>query len=53
MGLALTIFGIAYGLFEIPGGWLADRFGPRRALTSGVCWWSFFTAASGWAHCPS
>jgi sugar phosphate permease len=50
MGLALTVFGIAYGLFEIPGGWLADRFGPRRTLTSGVCWWSLFTAASGWAR---
>jgi ACS family glucarate transporter-like MFS transporter len=50
MGLAFTVFGIAYGLFEIPGGWLADRFGPRRVLTSGVCWWSFFTVASGWAQ---
>jgi MFS family permease len=50
MGLALTVFGIAYGLFEIPGGWLADRFGPRRTLTGGVCWWSFFTVASGWAR---
>jgi MFS family permease len=36
-------------LFEIPGGWLADRFGPRRALTRIVIWWSFFTAATGWA----
>jgi sugar phosphate permease len=50
MGLAFTVFGIAYGLFEIPGGWLADRFGPRRTLTAGVCWWSLFTAASGWAR---
>ncbi len=50
MGLAFTVFGIAYGLFEIPGGWLADRFGPRRTLTGGVCWWSLFTAASGWAR---
>ncbi len=50
MGLAFTVFGIAYGLFEIPGGWLADRFGPRRTLTGAVCWWSFFTAASGWAR---
>jgi len=50
MGLAFTVFGIAYGLFEIPGGWLADRFGPRRTLTGGVCWWSFFTVASGWAR---
>jgi sugar phosphate permease len=50
MGLAFTVFGIAYGLFEIPGGWLADRFGPRRTLTGAVCWWSLFTAASGWAR---
>jgi ACS family glucarate transporter-like MFS transporter len=50
MGWAFTVFGIAYGLFEIPGGWLADRFGPRRILTGGVSWWSFFTAASGWAR---
>jgi ACS family glucarate transporter-like MFS transporter len=50
MGLVLTIFGVAYGLFEIPGGWLADRFGPRRVLTSGVTWWSLFTMATGWAH---
>jgi len=50
MGLAFTVFGIAYGLFEIPGGWLADRLGPRRTLTGGVCWWSLFTAASAWAR---
>lgn len=50
MGWAFTVFGIAYGLFEIPGGWLADRFGPRRTLTGGVGWWSFFTVATGWAR---
>jgi MFS family permease len=50
MGLALTTFGVAYGLFEIPGGWLADRFGPRRVLTAGVTWWSFFTLATGWVR---
>jgi hypothetical protein len=25
----LRIDAIAYGVFEIPGGWMADRFGPR------------------------
>jgi sugar phosphate permease len=50
MGLAFTVATIAYGLFEIPGGWLADRFGPRRTLTVSVCWWSFFTVASGWVR---
>jgi ACS family glucarate transporter-like MFS transporter len=48
MGWAFSVFGWAYALFEIPGGWLADRFGPRRVLTRIVVWWSFFTAATGW-----
>ena len=49
MGWVLGIFGWAYALFEIPGGWLADRIGPRRVLMRIVMWWSFFTAATGWA----
>src|SRR5207253_10903769 len=35
-----------YSLFQIPGGWLGDRFGPRRALTWIVMWWSAFTSAT-------
>ena len=49
MGWALSAFGWAYALFEIPGGWLGDRIGPRRVLMRIVVWWSFFTAATGWA----
>jgi MFS family permease len=49
MGWALSIFGWAYALFEIPGGWLGDRIGPRRVLMRIVIWWSLFTAATGWA----
>src|SRR5258705_13766586 len=49
MGWAFSVFGWAYALFEIPGGWLADRMGPRRVLMRIVVWWSFFTAATGWA----
>jgi ACS family glucarate transporter-like MFS transporter len=41
------VFAIAYGLFEIPGGWMADRFGPRIILTRIVLWWSTFTALTG------
>jgi MFS family permease len=39
----LSAFSWGYALFQIPGGWLGDRIGPRRALTLIVCWWSFFT----------
>jgi ACS family glucarate transporter-like MFS transporter len=48
MGWALSIFAWAYALFEVPGGWLGDRIGPRRVLMRIVLWWSFFTAATGW-----
>ena len=49
MGWAFSVFGWSYALFEVPGGWLADRLGPRRVLMRIVIWWSFFTAATGWA----
>jgi MFS transporter, ACS family, glucarate transporter len=49
LGWALSAFGWAYAVFEIPGGWLGDRIGPRRVLMRIVIWWSFFTAATGWA----
>ena len=48
MAWAFSVFGWAYALFEIPGGWLGDRIGPRRVLMRIVLWWSFFTAATGW-----
>ncbi|WP_058754931.1 MFS transporter [Sphingomonas endophytica] len=46
MGWIFAAFQFAYALFQIPGGWLGDRFGPRRALTGVVIWWSTFTAAT-------
>src|SRR5262245_33415849 len=47
-GYVFGAFTLAYALFEIPGGWLGDRFGPRKVLMRIVVWWSFFTAATGW-----
>jgi sugar phosphate permease len=46
MGWIFFAFQISYALFQVPGGWLGDRFGPRRALTWVVTWWSVFTAAT-------
>jgi len=48
-GYVFGAFTLAYALFEIPGGWLGDRFGPRKVLMRIVVWWSLFTAATGWA----
>src|SRR5215472_3036700 len=49
MGAVFSAFTLAYALFEIPGGYLGDRMGARRVLMRIVVWWSFFTAATGWA----
>jgi MFS transporter, ACS family, glucarate transporter len=46
MGWVLASFRWGYALFQIPGGWLGDRIGPRRALTLIVTWWSFFTSVT-------
>ncbi|MEO8130616.1 MAG: MFS transporter [Bryobacteraceae bacterium] len=46
MGWVLGVFRWGYSLFNIPGGWLGDRFGPRRTLTWIVVWWSVFTSAT-------
>jgi ACS family glucarate transporter-like MFS transporter len=47
MGWVFSAFIITYAAFEIPTGWLGDRFGPRKVLMRIVLWWSAFTAATG------
>jgi MFS family permease len=47
MGAVFSAFALAYALFEIPGGWLGDRMGPRRVLLRITLWWSAFTAITG------
>src|SRR4051812_953496 len=49
MGWVFFAFTVAYALFEIPGGWLGDKMGPRRVLMRIVTFWSVFTAATGYA----
>jgi sugar phosphate permease len=48
-GYITGAFAIAYALFEIPGGYLGDRFGARAMLTRIVLWWSAFTMLTGLA----
>jgi MFS family permease len=47
MSWVFGAFGLAYAIFEMPGGYLGDRLGPRGVLLRIVLWWSFFTAATG------
>jgi ACS family glucarate transporter-like MFS transporter len=46
-GWVVGAFTLSYAIFEIPGGALGDRIGPRRVLTRIVIWWSFFTSLTG------
>jgi ACS family glucarate transporter-like MFS transporter len=48
-GMIFSAFTLAYALFEIPTGWLGDKLGAKSVLIRVVLWWSFFTAATGWA----
>ena len=47
MSLVFSAFTLAYSIFEIPSGWLADVRGPRLMLTRIVVWWSAFTMLTG------
>ena len=49
MGQIFSAFVLGYALFQIPGGWLGDRWGPRTVLTLAVVWWSLFTAMTALA----
>ncbi|OCA82092.1 MFS transporter [Pseudobacillus wudalianchiensis] len=46
-GLLLSSFFAGYALMQMPGGWLADRFGPRKVLIAAVVLWSIFTGLTG------
>jgi ACS family glucarate transporter-like MFS transporter len=45
-GWVLAAFTAGYALFQIPGGVLGDRFGPRRVLTLIAVTWSVLTFAT-------
>ena len=47
MGYAFSVFPLAYGIFEMPMGWLGDRLGQRKMITRIVASWSGFTALTG------
>ena len=44
LGWVFSAFLLGYAAFQVAGGWLAYRFGPRRVLAGGVLWWGLFSA---------
>src|SRR5258708_24897833 len=49
IGWIFASFRWGYAFFQIPGGWLGDRIGGRRALAFVVVWWSVFTSLTAFA----
>ena len=49
IGWIFASFRWGYAFFQIPGGWLGDRIGGRRALALVVVWWSVFTSLTAFA----
>src|SRR3984957_5122114 len=49
MGYIFSAFAWSYALFQVPGGWLSDRFGARGVLSTLVTYWSAMTAVTGLA----
>ncbi|MDP9322462.1 MAG: MFS transporter [Acidobacteriota bacterium] len=50
VGLIFSAFAYPYLAFQIAGGWVADKFGARRALTVFAIIWSSATVLMGLAH---
>ncbi|WCE09276.1 MFS transporter [Pseudomonas sp. JBR1] len=48
-GLILSSFFWAYALLQIPGGWLIDRYGPRRVIGWSTGLWGVFQTVAAFA----
>lgn len=47
VGSIMSAFFFGYALFQMPGGMLADKYGPRKVITGALGVWSLFTAWTG------
>ena len=43
LGILYSAYLLGYGLFHLPGGYLADVIGPRKLLGAALVWWSALT----------
>ena len=49
LGVVLSTFFIGYAIMQIPGGWLADKFGSKKVIMTAILLWSIFTLFTGFA----
>ena len=50
VGYLISAFFISYTVFQIPGGYLSDKVGPKKVLLVALVWWSIMTMATGVAR---
>ena len=46
LGWIFSAFLIGYAIFQVPAGWLAARYGPRRVLAISLIWWGVATGVT-------
>lgn len=49
LGVVLSSFFAGYALMQMPGGWLADKFGSKPVMVCSIILWSIFTLFTGFA----
>ncbi|MFC1861406.1 MFS transporter [Chloroflexota bacterium] len=49
-GLVSSAFSLAYGIGQLPAGWLADRYGARIMITIGICGVALAGVLVGFSH---
>src|SRR4051812_23884501 len=50
LGLVFSAFAYPYLLFQVIGGWVGDRFGPRKTLFWCGMIWAVATISTGFVH---
>lgn len=46
-GLLASLFSLGYALMQVPSGFLAEKYGPKKMLSIALVWWSAFTILTG------
>lgn len=49
LGVVLSAFYLSYAAMQIPGGWIADRWGSKSVVVASIAFWSLFTLLTGFA----
>ena len=49
LGIVISAFFLGYAAMQVPGGWLADRFGSKYVIVVAIAMWSVFTVMTSFA----